>query len=643
MVRGGDTKPGTTSFPYRPPRHPRQNHATSGTTPERWLAFLGAEAPPSDELPIARHIPRPNAEQLPMMAKDVAGSVDYRKVLQIITNPYLKDLAQSVFRWLHDTTVYEQILNNRRRTARKVAHCSLQDLDFDTMVSLRKYEDSPIQGIITAWCRCFTVPEWTKNPPRRRHIGEPLLNDLFTETPTIHFLTRQQRHHIISQFPKGYALTLDLASFFDQIPLHPSVRQYFGINARGRLSRMRVLPMGFRPSAQIAQTITWAIIERAANQAGLKIITYLDNILILGMDPEQVKQARLMILEDAAAVGAVFNPEGVHDEPSQSFEFLGESFNLSGSVVTAQSSDKTVTKLNALRDFFFATADAPSITKRQLAATVGLCLFADGSGLDNNEIFKRFHALRYYSEQVSGNGRYSGPHLVDWDSTCSAPSQLALQSIRDWITELQANRPRQVLQEHLSSGDSTQPDMILYVDASEERWSYVAWDRRDSSIRTYSEPWTGVDRLRWNLGSSVSSEPLGACRSLCHAIAPGSLRYVSLYTDHSPLVDSIPSVCARTYTYWQLQKLCKGFRSAGTIVTLRHIPGNKNPADPGSRGIRQTPADWNSLLHQAQQHTMDTEDGENGRRDQVAQIDPEWGPTARNPTRLLHYVHEYPA
>jgi hypothetical protein len=53
--------------------------------------------------------------------------------------------------------------------------------------------------------RAFTPPEWSKVPPRRRHIAEPLINDRFIATPTTHFLNRQERHNAIREFGGGYA------------------------------------------------------------------------------------------------------------------------------------------------------------------------------------------------------------------------------------------------------------------------------------------------------------------------------------------------------------------------------------------------------------------------------------------------------
>jgi hypothetical protein len=47
------------------------------------------------------------------------------------------------------------------------AHCTLQNADVETMTRLRKDEENPIEGEITAWCRAFSVAEWSKVPLNR--------------------------------------------------------------------------------------------------------------------------------------------------------------------------------------------------------------------------------------------------------------------------------------------------------------------------------------------------------------------------------------------------------------------------------------------------------------------------------------------
>ncbi len=200
------------------------------------------------------------------------------------------------------------------------------------------------------------MPEWRKDPPRRRHIAEPLVNNWFTDTRTIHFRSRQERHQIIRVFGGGFAAIL-----FDQIGLSEAVRPFFGVRYGDRASRMRVLPMGFRPSAQIAEVITWLLVSGLESD---RILTYIDNILILAKTKADVEYIRSLIISRAASIGAVFNPEGLTDTPSQRFEILGEAFDLFTPVPTVSLSSKTINKLAMLDEGFTGQA----MTRRQLAS-----------------------------------------------------------------------------------------------------------------------------------------------------------------------------------------------------------------------------------------------------------------------------------
>ena len=98
-------------------------------------------------------------------------------------------------------------------------------------------------------------------------------------------------------------------------------------------------------------------------------------------------------------------------QPSQQFEFLGEAFSLIDPTPTVSHFSKTLRKLSLLdEDSLFVGVP---LTKRQLAAVVGLTLFASGSGLEHNDIYKRYHALRFYREQLSFSR--SGRALHGWD------------------------------------------------------------------------------------------------------------------------------------------------------------------------------------------------------------------------------------
>ena len=236
-------------------------------------------------------------------------------------------------------------------------------------------------------------------------------------------------------------------------------------------------------------------------------------------------------------IGAIFNPD---DEVSQQFEFLGEAFDLSGPEVVSSLSQKTLKKLHLLdeQNLFVGVP----MSKRELAAVVGLSLFASGSGLRNNEIYLRYPALRFYRDQISG------PIAHKWDASIGPISTVARQCFVDWLADLKRNTPRPVPR---GDGVVASPD-VFFTDASDKGWGAIHC-RPDGSVHIVSAPWSAADHQRWNLASSVASEQLAVSRALCCCITPGRSRSIVIYTDHEPIPHAVGADCAKAFSYWCLQ------------------------------------------------------------------------------------------
>ena len=604
---------------------PTRRHDASA---ERWLHYLGSEAPPAEALPTASH--SRNIHSLPLMSKKVAANVNVVKALNaphLASAPALQALASQAFRWLHDPSLYEGLISYETPGLRRrqLATCQLSAEDIEIQLALRKYEQRELAGrLIKTWCRIFSVPQWQKTPPVRRHIAEPLLNDAFLRTPTIHFASRAERHAVVGEFRGGYAACMDFMSFFDQFPLDELVRPYFGIKFKdGSTTRMSVLPMGFRPSAQIAQAFTWIVTE-GLSTADVRVLSYIDNICIPGRTAGAEEAIRQKILQRASEYGAVFNPDGLTDPPAQTFEYLGDAFDLralGGSVLLVQASTKTLGKLKSID----LGTGIPAWTRRQVAAVVGLCLFAAGSGLAGNQIHRRHHELRYYREAVSfGKGQ-------TWDSLAPPMSAGIAAGYPSWIAELIENKPRPILRNTVL--DVTD---ILFTDASSSRWGAIHVEAATGIIRVYSREWSANDRAQWDLASS--SEPSAIANALCVCVTPDPGRHIRVYTDHQPIVDALSSDCSKGYAYWRLQSLV---RSLPCEVSVRYIPGQTNPADSFSRGeVNEYDLRWRIVLAEAwRRHSGSTLDAQSTGGTRVKGEDGtvpcEWAATARNPQREL--------
>jgi hypothetical protein len=273
-----------------------------------------------------------------------------------------------------------------------------------------------------------------------------------------------------------------------------------------------------------------------------------------------------------------------------------------------------------------------NLTKRQLAAVIGLFLFASSccDTVKNRHLF--FYALRHYRSNV----QFCGSH--GWDDPATQMSEEVRQNFHAWKWDLLLNAP---LDFPVPGATTTkQPTDLLFVDASVERWAAVHI-AANGCLRIHSGEWSEADHRDWNLGSSVCSEPLGIRRALCKAIAPTPATCVVVYTDHSGVVDAVAAPCANCYAYWRLQSFLATFPAC---VLLRHIAGTSNPADAFTRGpvdlTLEHDASWQALVGSAksihaERQGVAASEVENGVDGVTATATAEWRATARNPWREL--------
>jgi hypothetical protein len=194
---------------------------------------------------------------LPLHAKHVLASANTLLLRSWARDADLQQLADEHFGWLSLAEKYSSLLCRvpPSLVRRHFASTRLSSSDISTQIELEKYErpDDALlpcgkrlsNKAVKMWCRIFTVNEVSKR--RRRHICEPVINDCFSSTATLKFMTWQERRAAIARFSGGFAVSLDWVSAFDQFLLDPAVRPFFGIKLPGgSTTRMRVLPMGFR-------------------------------------------------------------------------------------------------------------------------------------------------------------------------------------------------------------------------------------------------------------------------------------------------------------------------------------------------------------------------------------------------------------
>ncbi len=219
-------------------------------------------------------------------------------------------------------------------------------------------------------------------------------------------------------------MELDFASWFDQLPLSESVKNFFGIRGRaGRTFRMNVMPMGFRPSVAVGQAVTWCVCDFERDH-DIDVLTYIDNILVLATTREGALRAAEHIIRRAMSVGAVFSEADAEDTSTQAAVLRGE---LSQADALERRIKREVEKLVVGQTFNFLGAhyDLRDSTIRQSQKT-----YLKVQQLARFLLPTTLVARRVNSRQRSAF--YFSPHGRARRATISATSAMQFSSTARW-------------------------------------------------------------------------------------------------------------------------------------------------------------------------------------------------------------------
>ena len=431
----------------------------------RFLRHLGHEAPETAEFWrfFGKKDERKQAHKLPLHLKDVIGALDVDKVKALKMPQKLKEYLEETTRWLSDPLKYDELQTRSGRTPSQ-GQVKWSEHDVERFVAAGKVEYGATPTGELGGARAFPTPEWEKE--RRRALWESFINDRITAVPTVRFRSKEEQHRILSK--ARWAALYDFAAYYDQIQMEQSVRRFHGTQWKGKWLQPTVLPMGFRPACAIAQALTWAIVEDLTVGTSCSIISYIDNVAIVGGSKDEVKLVAERFVQRCHEVGAVLNDETINIQDE--FEFLGTRYNLANK--SRCCTGKTRTKLEVVREYLAERLHGSDNTdpkkpiqlnfsKREMAAVIGLALY--GSQVLGYELCNVYWVMRYWSETSAVT------HWDKWEEQTPDMRRDTLCTLISWITNLAKNTPVAIASKILGPIDA-----ILFVDASERGYGVVA-------------------------------------------------------------------------------------------------------------------------------------------------------------------------
>lgn len=135
---------------------------------------------------------------------------------------------------------------------------------------------------------------------------------------------RIDRIHHVAAFatPGCMATKIDICDAFHQVEVAKKYRRFLGFSVGGNTFRYKVLPMGSASSPFLFCKVMAAILS-TLRKKNVKIISYIDDFLVVGRTYEETKRHTQLVLTTLSEFGFSINWEKSELRPTQKIHFLG--------------------------------------------------------------------------------------------------------------------------------------------------------------------------------------------------------------------------------------------------------------------------------------------------------------------------------
>ena len=372
-----------------------------------------------------------------------------------------------------------------------------------------------------------------------------------------HFKMQSMKDTLNTVRPYDLFGKADLRGAYDCVLMAVSDRRFLQFFSNGILYQFRCFPNGLSECPRLFTRLLKPILSTLYRLA-CRLISYLDDMLMMNQDPQKLLRQLSMAVQLFTALGFVINVEKSVFTPTHEIEFLG--FIINSILMTISLPQRKILKIqNACASFL----QSKTITKRELASIIGL-LNSSSMAVIPGPLF-----IRGLQAQL-----ISVPHLR-WRApiTLSADSR---QDLRWWREEL-GNWTSSVFQ-------TPDPTVTIQCDASGTGWGAVVQER------TAKGDWN-PQQLSWDINVK---ELMAVLLGLQHLLPEVRDQIILILSDNISALSVIRkkgSTTSRRMTLiarqiW-LEQLARGNR-----LVVKHVPGKQNTqADALSRG-KTDPGDW---------------------------------------------------
>lgn len=292
----------------------------------------------------------------------------------------------------------------------------------------------------------FTVPK--REPGKFRHIINMRRGNAFVAHTHFKMEGLETLKRLVH--PGDWCTKVDIASAFTHVPIFPGHRDFFRIRHRGKELRFAAMPFGYRDSPRVF-TMLMRTALKPLRERGLRLVAYIDDILLLASSREEALQQTEMLLWHLHFLGFNIAWEKCVLQPTKALDFLGQRLD-----TEAMSLQIPLDRVNGLRKevrAFLRLAKEEGRTAKHLARLIGR-LGACTPAMEPGPIMTR--ALLHDLNRARRHGGWTQPVTL---------SDQAEADLQWWISHLALWPGKSLL--------AAVPTLVVTTDASRTGWG--AW------------------------------------------------------------------------------------------------------------------------------------------------------------------------
>ncbi|KAA6360885.1 MAG: putative Gag-Pol polyprotein, partial [Streblomastix strix] len=360
---------------------------------------------------------------------------------------------------------------------------------------------------------------------------------------------------------RDWRTSLDLSSTFHHLIVQTESQPYLAIEFQNNYYTYRAMQFGTQHSPIYFATAMEPIMQQIGMITEIRIINYVDNILILHQNKEYLKNMTQKVIETFIYFGFTMNTEKSETEPNQTVIFLGWEWNLANATVETKPK-KRLLLLHDLNNMRRWIKTGTEIIVKQMAKLIGKL----------NYLRLQFYEAPLFLNTMD-HQKAQAAKLRGWITTMIM-NKTTIPDINWWITKLRANIPAQLIQ--------IPPQMTMTTDAVPSGWSSTQ-EKKLEMIAMAHGTWNKRQAKLSSKNNEIKAMIQGL-RSFAKTLKNLQDQSLAIRSDNSTAVFDIKKWRASISLIKEIKQVHQTIETLRILIQITHLPGVKNEiADALSR------------------------------------------------------------